>query len=77
MRIADLSRVANCLLLIVGTSDVAVAQETRLMATETDCLPIEPDSVQISWSTPCDSGSWLIEPGVPPTLRARADEVIE
>jgi hypothetical protein len=34
------------------------------MATQIDCLPIEPDSVQISWNTPCDSGSWLFEPTV-------------
>ena len=26
-----------------------------------DCLPEEPDSVQISWSSPCHDGSWLLD----------------
>ena len=34
------------------------------MSNQDDCSPAEPDSVQISWNTPCDSGDWLFEPGV-------------
>src|SRR5262245_26283543 len=26
-----------------------------------DCLPKEPDSVQISWDTPCLEGTWLLD----------------
>jgi hypothetical protein len=27
-----------------------------------ECPPDEPDSVQISWNTPCEDGSWLFDP---------------
>src|SRR5258708_6928935 len=38
--------------------------EARSTPGDVDCSPGEPDSVQISWDTPCDSGSWLFEPSV-------------
>jgi len=41
-----------------------LAQEIALMAGKQDCATDEPDSVQISWTEPCDSGTWLFEPGV-------------
>jgi hypothetical protein len=33
-------------------------------AVAADCGWPEPDSLQISWNTPCDEGNWLYEPGV-------------
>jgi len=64
MRIAVLSRLAIRVLLIVVACDAARAQETHSRRDETGCFPVAPDSVQISWNTPCDGGSWLFEPGV-------------
>jgi hypothetical protein len=42
----------------------AGAQELSAIGGPADCAPAEPDSVQISWEAPCDSGDWLFEPGV-------------
>jgi hypothetical protein len=52
------------MLLVIVACNVANAQETRTRPVGVDCLPIEPDSLQISWNTPCDNGSWLFEPDV-------------
>ena len=30
-------------------------------AAETECSPGEPDSLQISWTEPCDKGEWLFD----------------
>ena len=40
------------------------AQQIALTPENADCAKDEPDSVQISWTAPCDSGEWLFEPGV-------------
>jgi hypothetical protein len=40
------------------------AQEIALTRGKPQCPPGEPDSLQISWTAPCDSGTWLFEPGV-------------
>jgi hypothetical protein len=40
------------------------AQEIALTRGKPQCPPAEPDSLQISWTAPCDSGTWLFEPGV-------------
>jgi hypothetical protein len=63
-RIADLSRLSLRVLLLVVACDAADAQDSHPTRVETGCFPVAPDSVQISWSSPCDSGSWLFEPGV-------------
>ena len=42
----------------------AVAQQLALAPGQSDCGRDEPDSVQISWDTPCETGNWLYEPGV-------------
>ena len=42
----------------------AGAQDLSAITGPADCAPVEPDSVQISWEAPCDSGDWLFEPGV-------------
>jgi hypothetical protein len=46
-------------LLLAGS--VAVAREGNATTDKPDCLTEEPDSVQVSWSTPCDSGDWLFD----------------
>lgn len=40
------------------------AQQLALAPGKSDCAAEEPDSVQISWDTPCESGNWIFEPGV-------------
>lgn len=42
----------------------AVSQQLALTQAKPDCAIDEPDPVQISWTAPCDSGNWLLEPGV-------------
>jgi hypothetical protein len=46
-------------LLIAVLPAVAVAQQVALAQPE--CPSIEPDSVQISWTTPCEEGNWLLD----------------
>ena len=58
-------RVARFLLaILIGAYGVAQAQGELRMPVESDCIPVEPDSVQISWDSPCDTGAWLFEPNV-------------
>jgi len=40
-------------------SDTGVARDFALPSGEQDCAPDEPDSVQISWTAPCDGDGWL------------------
>lgn len=51
--------VGSVLLLASGS---ASAQQVALTAGKPDCPPGEPDSLQISWTAPCDSGTWLFDP---------------
>lgn len=37
------------------------AQELAAASAKADCPPGEPDSLEISWNTPCDSGDWLFD----------------
>jgi len=60
--IAD--RLAICALVFVVGCDATCAQQAHSGQVETGCFPAFPDSVQISWNTPCDNGLWLFEPGV-------------
>jgi hypothetical protein len=64
MRFTGLSRLAIHALLLVVACDAARAQDAHPKRVETGCFPVAPDSVQISWNAPCDSGSWLFEPDV-------------
>lgn len=41
-----------------------VVGQQLALAPEADCATEEPDSVQISWDSPCEQGDWLFEPGV-------------
>jgi hypothetical protein len=42
-------------------ADTGVAQDVALPSVKQDCVPDEPDSVQISWDAPCESGTWLMD----------------
>src|SRR5215475_12575865 len=35
---------------------------TATAAAARDCEVVEPDSLQISWTAPCEDGSWLLDP---------------
>jgi len=39
----------------------ACAQQVALQTAPADCPPGEPDSLQISWNDPCDTGNWLFD----------------
>ena len=39
----------------------AFSQHLALTPAKPDCAPGDPDSLQISWTTPCDSGDWLFD----------------
>lgn len=39
----------------------AFAQQLAMAQPLADCAPEEPLSVQISWTSPCDSGNWLMD----------------
>lgn len=46
------------LLLLTGP---AFADQLALSSPKPDCPPGEPDSLQISWTAPCDRGDWLLD----------------
>lgn len=50
---------------IVLVSSTAFAQQLAMVpgtsSDRPDCPPDEPDAVQISWTAPCDTGSWLLD----------------
>lgn len=48
--------------LMLATLPVA-AQQIALAPGPAGCDGDEPDSIQISWDAPCESGSWILEPG--------------
>jgi hypothetical protein len=50
--------IASALLLAAGP---LYAQQMALKGSKTQCPPGEPDSLQISWTAPCDSGTWLFD----------------
>lgn len=50
--------VASALLLAGGP---VWAQQVALKTVKAHCPPGEPDSLQISWTAPCDSGTWLFD----------------
>ena len=46
------------LLLVTGPT---FADQLALTPGKPNCPPGEPDSLQISWTAPCDSGTWLLD----------------
>ncbi|MBX9944577.1 MAG: hypothetical protein K2Y40_10905 [Reyranella sp.] len=54
-----LSVVFLATLLLAGAP--ALAQQVALSAVALPCAPDEPDSVQISWTAPCDGEGWLFD----------------
>ena len=58
-------RVAGLLVAaLIASHGIAGAQGELTAPGAIDCSPADPDSVQISWDQPCDSGTWLFEPSV-------------
>ncbi len=55
MRVSSYMAVLLIAVLPAATS----AQQVALV--EPDCPSIEPDSVQISWTEPCEEGNWLLD----------------
>ena len=56
-RVALLAVIAVC----IAANGIAGTSETDAGHQAMDCLPAEPDSVQISWDSPCQDGSWLMD----------------
>lgn len=48
-------------LVLLLASGPVFAQEDALTPVQTNCPPGEPDTLQISWTQPCDNGSWLFD----------------
>lgn len=38
-----------------------LAQQLAMAPPQVDCPSVEPDSVQISWTAPCEQGDWLLD----------------
>jgi len=53
------------LVLLIATTQLAgtavSAQQVAAASLQPDCLSEEPDSLQISWTQPCDEGDWLLD----------------
>jgi len=45
----------------LAASGAASGQQLASMRDKPDCPSIEPDSVQISWDSPCENGNWLYD----------------
>ena len=54
-----LSSIASVLL--VAAAPVRAQDVAALATSKSICPPDEPDSLQISWTAPCDSGTWLFD----------------
>ena len=52
----DNRRGCGLLVLVLGLTLAATATLAR------DCTVVEPDSLQINWTAPCEDGSWLLDP---------------
>jgi len=47
--------------LLVAAGPVLAQDVAALASSKSICPPDEPDSLQISWTAPCDSGAWLLD----------------
>jgi hypothetical protein len=47
---------------LLAATGPAFAQEIAVTQAKPTCPPGEPDSLQISWTAPCDDGTWLFDP---------------
>ena len=58
-----LSRYACALLVAMApwASGAVFAQQIAAASTPSDCPLEEPDSLQISWTQPCENGDWLLD----------------
>lgn len=64
MRVSPFSSVFLAAALVLASAS-AFAQQLAMapgpFSGKPDCPPDEPDSVQISWTAPCDTGGWLLD----------------
>jgi hypothetical protein len=53
------------LVLLIAATQLAGAavfgQQVAATSVQPDCLPDEPDTIQISWTQPCEEGDWLLD----------------
>ncbi|HSS85581.1 MAG TPA: hypothetical protein VLL30_17620 [Reyranella sp.] len=47
--------------ILLGACGPVFAQQVALTPGKPNCPPSEPDSLQISWTQPCDTGNWLFD----------------
>jgi len=52
----------SCVVML--TTLPALAQQVALVSAHPDCATDEPDTVAVSWNSPCENGTWLFEPGI-------------
>lgn len=48
-------------LLALALLSIATLWLATAVAFAAECQPTEPDSLQVSWNTPCESGDWLFD----------------
>jgi len=48
-------------LFAIAVAPVGAAAQDLAMAQKPDCPSYEPDSLQISWTKPCEEGDWLLD----------------
>lgn len=55
----------NTLVLLIAATQLtgasAFGQQIAAASVQPNCLSQEPDSLQISWTQPCDQGDWLLD----------------
>lgn len=54
-------RISALFCVIALLSGPGAAQQMAMAPAAPDCPPGEPDSLQISWTAPCDEGNWLLD----------------
>ena len=54
-------RILSVVCSVLVLTGPAFGQHLALTPAKPDCPPGDPDSLQISWTAPCDSGDWLFD----------------
>lgn len=50
------------ILAILGLLGTTLLPFAAAIAADATCDPVEPDSLQVSWTAPCEDGTWLFDP---------------
>jgi hypothetical protein len=48
--------------LVLGLLGTMLLPLSAASAADATCDPVEPDSLQVSWTAPCEDGTWLFDP---------------